>query len=818
MLEYKDFPNAGLSLEELWYFKEARRVCHLSVTGYNSLLRVSEGNIEPPENFQELYEKVQGNFRFARERVSEIQNYLKQGVQICEFRIESNSAHLLILKLAIQIADTREPSSTVQSGWDHFQTIAAQHESIGVDEESRFIDRLRIEFRDTTNQYQDGKLEQLRLTLDPAEYLRQVLFCFSGELFLLSRVGYHFHKRTRAEFLTQSGFYEHSSSCLDQFWKYWKLSLKALKDISKEDQAILDQQNGSKSWCFQVSKTLHEIVSPIRDSHPQKFDNAIDCFTMIAYQGNWTREKSYAPYSTTIGKFTDDLTFLIPTRRLKQNIENITAKPSINSESKLEEQDFIDASTAARNCIFVYDKLASNRKVSPRLFAWSSWKSVLKNALSLDDHWRDTDLKVRRIERFLDRNTLVKEGRISSVSYHHLACEMARLICLAIFHGVQSIPLKKEEDFYKTGFDGLDLDDEKIKRALCEFEFCPTKHSGDWHTLLKIEQISGWKKYCNLLDAKNTATSIGNDFSLPTSSTNPIVAFIKLLCKTTDQWEQCDYNNFTEHERLQFSKLVTYGMFETRRDYEMICLLDNCRYQFILQFRQVGPDDRRLDFHSQEHLNAHYSEIKFTDKVRLLEVREYRLTAKGVAFQQGFQEQVERTNGDYLCRLDEELIKTGTTTSQITVEDIISKNCLSVESSRSEVAKPVESPPLPEIGLVKVKGFGKDKFNTHAIEYLAKRATTGLKITTEELASYLKGKNPAGTCSKSTVSKLLAYRTYLEEWNKRNPKKIRTVPHCDTEVGSPDSTLTELIEDQDKDFEPSPLDDHGKSPRHNRNA
>lgn len=104
-----------------------------------------------------------------------------------------------------------------------------------------------------------------------------------------------------------------------------------------------------------------------------------------------------------------------------------------------------------------------------------------------------------------------------------------------------------------------------------------------------------------------------------------------------------------------------------------------------------------------------------------------------------------------------------------------------------------------------------DEMNVLARDYLELHAKHR-RVTVKELALHLAGKNPAGTCSTSTVCKLPAYRAYHDElWRRglkgrnRRPKAVAlsAVEHA---IAERDAELDRLIHEQAEDYEPSPLE------------
>jgi hypothetical protein len=112
------------------------------------------------------------------------------------------------------------------------------------------------------------------------------------------------------------------------------------------------------------------------------------------------------------------------------------------------------------------------------------------------------------------------------------------------------------------------------------------------------------------------------------------------------------------------------------------------------------------------------------------------------------------------------------------------------------------------------KGFSKAEFNVLARAYLEEHATEEHIVTARELAEYVGSKNPAGTCSTSTVSKLLCWRAYRDEMErtgrkgkKARPRAVSLTPALEASVGKPDACLEKLMQEQKDDAELSPLED-----------
>jgi hypothetical protein len=112
------------------------------------------------------------------------------------------------------------------------------------------------------------------------------------------------------------------------------------------------------------------------------------------------------------------------------------------------------------------------------------------------------------------------------------------------------------------------------------------------------------------------------------------------------------------------------------------------------------------------------------------------------------------------------------------------------------------------------KGLSEAEFNVLARAYLEEHATEEHIVTARELAEYVGSKNPAGTCSTSTVSKLLCWRAYRDEMErtgrkgkKARPRAVSLTPALEASVGKPDACLEKLMQEQKDDAELSPLED-----------
>ncbi|GAB6166207.1 hypothetical protein JCM19992_22070 [Thermostilla marina] len=105
-----------------------------------------------------------------------------------------------------------------------------------------------------------------------------------------------------------------------------------------------------------------------------------------------------------------------------------------------------------------------------------------------------------------------------------------------------------------------------------------------------------------------------------------------------------------------------------------------------------------------------------------------------------------------------------------------------------------------------------EEMNVLARDYLRLHAKQR-RVSVKELAEYLAGRNPAGTCSTSTVCKLPAWRAYQDELEQRGLKgkkakpKMRAFSDVEHAVGQPDAELERLISEQGADYEPSPLEE-----------
>lgn len=112
------------------------------------------------------------------------------------------------------------------------------------------------------------------------------------------------------------------------------------------------------------------------------------------------------------------------------------------------------------------------------------------------------------------------------------------------------------------------------------------------------------------------------------------------------------------------------------------------------------------------------------------------------------------------------------------------------------------------------KGLTSAEFNVLASKYLGQNATDEHMVTVRELQEHLKKGNPAGTCSTGTVARLPAWRAYQDRLERigRKGKKgkhnaISLTGSLESVIGREDATLQRLIEEQKRDYEPSPLDD-----------
>ncbi|MFH1919895.1 MAG: hypothetical protein ABIP48_08430 [Planctomycetota bacterium] len=106
------------------------------------------------------------------------------------------------------------------------------------------------------------------------------------------------------------------------------------------------------------------------------------------------------------------------------------------------------------------------------------------------------------------------------------------------------------------------------------------------------------------------------------------------------------------------------------------------------------------------------------------------------------------------------------------------------------------------------------ELNVLARDYLKEHATDQHQVRSRELAGFLKGKNPAGTCSTSTVGKLPAWRAYQDELGlqgrkgkKTKLKAITLTKAIEATTGDHDPKLRRLIQEQHDNMEPSPLED-----------
>ena len=106
-----------------------------------------------------------------------------------------------------------------------------------------------------------------------------------------------------------------------------------------------------------------------------------------------------------------------------------------------------------------------------------------------------------------------------------------------------------------------------------------------------------------------------------------------------------------------------------------------------------------------------------------------------------------------------------------------------------------------------------DAFNVLAGTYISEHATKDKKVGIRELASFLRSKNPARTCSTQTVHALPIWRAYEEEWNREHPKRgkpptaVSFTARLEATMGEDDRELRRLIKEHDGDMEPSPLED-----------
>jgi hypothetical protein len=114
----------------------------------------------------------------------------------------------------------------------------------------------------------------------------------------------------------------------------------------------------------------------------------------------------------------------------------------------------------------------------------------------------------------------------------------------------------------------------------------------------------------------------------------------------------------------------------------------------------------------------------------------------------------------------------------------------------------------------KKPGLTASEFNVLARDYLKDHAKPDHRVTIRELQAHLKAKNPAGTCSLATVSRLPAWRAYRDKLElsgqkgkKGRPKAVPLTKKVEATTGRPDEELQRLIQDQRADDEPSPLEE-----------
>ena len=114
------------------------------------------------------------------------------------------------------------------------------------------------------------------------------------------------------------------------------------------------------------------------------------------------------------------------------------------------------------------------------------------------------------------------------------------------------------------------------------------------------------------------------------------------------------------------------------------------------------------------------------------------------------------------------------------------------------------------------KGLTSGEFNVLAGDYLKKYATPDHRVRARELADYLKGQNPASTCSTKTVYGLPAWRTYQDELElrgekgrKKKPRAVSFTKKIEATTGENDPELERLIAESEAEnrSDPSPLEE-----------
>jgi len=125
----------------------------------------------------------------------------------------------------------------------------------------------------------------------------------------------------------------------------------------------------------------------------------------------------------------------------------------------------------------------------------------------------------------------------------------------------------------------------------------------------------------------------------------------------------------------------------------------------------------------------------------------------------------------------------------------------------------VEAAALACLKPSRAKGLTTDEFNVLARDYLKEHATPEHVVRVRKLQEFLKEKNPAGTCSTETIHGLPAWRAYQEalqrrglKGKKKKPKAVGLTDKVEATIGESDPALEKLIEQQEADSEPSPLE------------